>query len=685
MGRPNEQEKALVYSTLNYEHSELPPLKSELANKVARALFDEWNYWKDARQELENEVWRACDDAYMCFRELPKNEGMVFADASDLGETDIWDSVNWLSSSVALSLMPRDEAYLQPVPFDSETQDTQNRVRDFVASLARKADLRGQYAKHLKQVFIRGTGAIALDWKRVYRQRRLSVAETIQAQGLAAEEGIFLEAPKLRRQRVNDLVYNGPIIRPLDMYDVYLEPMADLSCDADIPMAVMQYKTLDELENAVDENGNKVYGNLEGLNEWTYTDLSQFSPNRFRSIQTLGINPFAAQRGTQARFVPVLVFHRQYFKCEGKTWVDTYFHVALDRNDSGFRLIACHENPSDYGSRTVFFDSYQDWVGSAYGIGAVEKSLSSWNKKNVMAGLGLNAMLLSVFPPLTVVTDVLLDDRKIDVAPGGFNPIKFKPSIGTNFIAPLAVAPMGADTALKAQQFYGQQILGQMGAYGAIMQDPTKTVTRAKTATQINTETTSGSIGRDDLLEQITIRTLEPLVQAMYEAALQYNTEDILQFEQAVDGSTGMASISRDELLNTKRKIIVAGWHGLQNKAQEVEELKEALQVMLQGNGVQFIPNGAMLIQEILYKLLSRLGIQNLERFKLSPVELAMQSPEIQGALGVLGITPEVMQQAAQMAQQQPPPAEAPPGQPTQSSTQSAEQLAPPPPPERAA
>lgn len=672
-----------MYSICKYQHSEIPPLKSELADKIARALYDEWRYWKDARQELENEVWRACDDAYMCFRELPKNEGMQFADASDLGETDIWDSVNWLSSSVALSLMPRDEAYLQPVPFDSENQDTQNRVRDFVASLARKADLRGQYAKHLKQVFIRGTGAIALDWKRVYRQRRLSVAESIQAQGLAAEEGIYLEAPKLRRQRVEELVYNGPVIRPLDMYDVYLDPMADLSCDAEIPLAVMQYKSLDELQNAVDENGNKVYGNLDGLSEWTYSDLSTFSPSRFRSIQTLGINPFGSQQSSQAKFVPVLVFHRQYFKVDGHTWVDTYFHVALSRDDAGFKLIAAHENPSDYGSRTVFFDSYQDWVGSAYGIGAVEKSLSSWNKKNVMAGLGLNAMLLSVFPPMTVVTDVLLDDRKIDVAPGGFNPIKYKPAIGTNFIAPIAVAPQGADMALKAQQFYGQQILGQMGAYGAIMQDPTKTVTRAKTATQINTETTSGAIGRDDLLEQITIRTLEPLVQAMYEAALQYNTDDILQFEQAVDGTTGMASLTREELMQTKRKIIVAGWHGLQNKAQEIQELKEALQVMLQGNGINFIPNGAALISEILYKLLSRLGIQNLERFKLSPAELALQSPEVAGALQMLGVTPEMLQQAGEAAKQMAPPA--PPGGPTQSSTAAAEQLQPPPAPERAA
>lgn len=661
-----------MFSNLEYNHSPIPDFKSKLGEEVARSLYNEWQYWRESRQELENEVWRACDDAYMCFRTLPSNEGMAFADTSDLGETDIWDSVNWLSSSISLALMPRDEAYLQPIPLNPESQDTQNKIRDFVASLARRADLRGQYSKHLKQVFIRGTGAIALDWKRVYRARRLSMGEAIQAQTMAADEGIALDTKTLRRQRVKELVYNGPIIRPLDMYDVYLDPMCDLSIDSDIPMAVMTYKSLDELRSATNDDGTPVYSNLDGLEEWTYTDLATFSPNRFRSVQTLGINPFSSQRGTQARFVPVLVFHRQHFKHDNNEWVDTFWHVALTHDEAGFRLISANENPSDNGNRTVFFDSYQDWLGCAYGIGAVEKSLSSWNKKNVMAGLGLNAMLLSVFPPMTVVTDVLLDDRKIDVAPGGFNPIKFKPSIGTNFVAPIAVAPGGAEMALQAQQFYGQQILGQMGAYGAIMQDPTKTVTRAKTATQINTESTSGAVGRDDLLEQITIRTLEPLVQAMYEAALQYNTEDIVQFDSATSGGTP-STLTPEELTAVKRKIVVTGWHGLQNKAQEVQELKEALEVMVQGNGIAFIPNGPALMQEILYKLLSRLGIQNLERFKASPVEMALQNPQVQQALATLGVPPEMFVQAAQQA----PPT--PPGGPVgQSSTAGAQALVPP-------
>ena len=620
-----------MLTSLKFKHDKIPGLKSKLSQDIAQTLYDEWCYWRDARSSLEKDIWKACDDAYMCYRKLPKNPGMPFIDTSDLGETDIWDGVNFLARSLALSLMPRDESYIQAISVLPEEQELQNRIRDFVTSLARKADLRGQYFKHLKQVLIRGTGAISLDWEKAYRVKRKTIGQTIAEQTELATQGEFVPAEELMRQRIEELVYNGPVIRPLDMYDVFIEPTADLSCDSDIPVCVMTYKSLDELVTAEDEYGKKMYGNLEGLSEYALSELSSHNPERYRSLQVLGIN-YSASGKTNARYVPVLVFHRRNFKVGNNRWVDTYFHLALTAGTTGYRLIRIHENPSDEGHKLIFFDSYQDWIGSAYGIGAVEKSLSAWNKKNVISALGLNAAALQVFPPMAVITDLLLDDREADISPGGYNPIKYKPSLGTNFMAPVPINPGNAAAmAMQSQQYYAQQITGQMGAYGAIMQDPTKTVTRAKTATQVNTENTSGAVGRDDLLEQITTRSLEPLIQAMYDCSIQYMAGEDIQFERIVNGNPAYAKLSKEEL-NQKRRMIVTGWHGLQNKQQEVAELKEALQVVIQG--AAYLPNSQIYIQKVVHKLLGRLGVSDIDKLMQAPEQLALQDPSVQAALG---------------------------------------------------
>lgn len=629
-----------MLTDFKYQHDPLPGLKTKTAEKVARQIYDEWMFWKDARQELEHEIWKPCDEAYMCYRELPKNPGMPWLDTSSLGESDIHEGINFLARSIALSLMPRDESYLQPLAFEEEDQALTNRVRDFVTSMARKADLRGQYAKHLKQVMIRGTGAIGLEWSRVYRRRRQKTAESILAAAEAAEQGIYVSS-QAKRQMLEELVYNGPKVRPLDMYDVYPDPMADLSCDHDIPVAIMTYRTLDELESAEDSEGNKLYGNLKGLEPWGHTELSNWAPEKYRSLEVLGVNPYGGRRES-AQYVPVLVYHRQYLKVDNNSWVDTYWHIALSVDQAGYRLIRVEENPNDYGHRNVFFDSYTDWIGSAYGIGAVEKSLSAWQKKNIMAALSINAAAVSVFPPMAVITDILTDDRGADISPGGYNPIKYKPSIGTQFMAPIPVANNGLQNAMQSQQFYGQQILGQLGAYGAIMQDPTKTIKTAKTATQVNTENTSGSVGRDDLLEQITTRSLEPLVQAMYDSAIQYMDQDDIRFERTEGGDTKFAKLERSEL-NRDRRIIVTGWHGLQNKQQEIAELKEALQVMVQGQAIQYLPNAPAVMQKILMRLLGRLGIQGLDQLEASLPELAQKDPQL---------AQMVNQMAAQRAEQ---------------------------------
>lgn len=646
----------MVACIVKYKHDDLPKPGSELGVKVANYVYEWYRYSKESRIDLEFEIWPKCDDAYHCFRELPENHAMQWADTGDQGETDLKDAIDFLSDAVMLALMGRDDGWFQPVSYKTEEQGVQNIIRDYLAYRHREGGTREQYGLHVGQTMRRGTSAITLEWKQITRMVRLGTAESLliapQVSQFAQDtHGIDVPVEDvqkiLKRERVAQIDFNGPIVRPLDMYDVFLDPIADIRKLQEAPMATLQYKTPEELQNTFEEDGETLfYSNLEGLKEWSPHEVYMNDPMRYRSTETMGINPFLTG-DTKSKFVPVLIFHKQVLRIDDKTWVDCYFHVALTGNKTGGVLIACQENPSDQGRRDVFVDTYRDWLNCAYGISAIEKSLPDWNKKNVSSALGLNASLLEIFPPLAVIAGLLADDNRLDATPGGYNLIPWKPGIETNFVAPLNIARGGAENSMQYGRYLGQKILGQVGAYGSIMQDPTKSLSSGKTATQINTETTSGSVGRDNFLEKLT-KNLEHLCQAYYDLCRQYEQDDMIKFIQNVSAdSDGPAVIQLSkEILDQDRRIVVTGWHGLQNKQQEIDLTKEILQVLTQGNGIQFLPTGPVIAQDVLFKLLGLLGLKNIAKYKTDPAVLLIQQPGVQQELN------QMMMQLKQLFEQ---------------------------------
>lgn len=150
-----------MFEQLNYSHSSIPSLTSDYWKEPARELWQELQWFKDARSELEQVIWPACDRAYLCKRDLPRAAGMAWIDNSDLGETDIKDGVDFLADSMTLALMPRDESWMTLISKDENEQGILNDIRDMLAEIHRKSDTRGAYAKHIKQCAIRGTSALA--------------------------------------------------------------------------------------------------------------------------------------------------------------------------------------------------------------------------------------------------------------------------------------------------------------------------------------------------------------------------------------------------------------------------------------------------------------------------------------------------------------------------------------------
>lgn len=625
----------MSYEGYGFIQNNIPDVKSDYWKKPVEELRQTLEYYNDASSELRQAIWPECARAYMCRRDLPVAEAMEFLDKSDLGETDIWDGINFLTDAIMNAQMPRDQSYLELLAYDAEEQGDLNDVRDLLMSIFRRADVRGQYARHVKQTLIYGTSVIWWQWQKMFRYKGFDQAETyrrLTEQGVTPDPVEFEKNYKKYKFPVP--VFNGPVVRPVDMYDFWMDPAADLVGGNDYPVIVRYYLTLDDLENAIDNEGKPKYSNLEGLEGRSLDQVYAKDPERLDIVQELGLNPLAT--GNQGvKLVPVYMFHqpvRKFDSDKGNKFVDTFFYLAESADREGMRLIRVEENPNKSGTRGLYVDTYVDWVTGAYGIGAVEKSINAWQYKNVIAALGLNASVASIFPAYSVIAGAVPDDSQLKLAPGSVTVVNNKPGIGLNYIAPLPAPQQGVQLGQAVEQWQGQKILGQMQAYGALLQDPTKSVKTAKTATQINTESTSGSVVRDNYLEKMVIRSLEPLMQDIYDAAREWLDDPTITFERTLDGRAAMGAVDREHL-NKDRKVVVTGYHGLVNKAKEIEELQQALQVLTTGNALENLPQLRPVLQELIFKLLGRLGVKNLDQFKQDPVQLLMQDQNIMNQL----------------------------------------------------
>ncbi|MBS1586952.1 MAG: hypothetical protein JSS82_15560 [Bacteroidetes bacterium] len=620
-----------MYEGYGFIQNKVPAVTADYWKKPVEELGQILQYYNEASADLRQSVWPECARAYMCRRDLPEAEAMEFLDKSDLGETDIWDGINFLTDAIMSAQMPRDQSYLELLAYDSEDQGTLNDIRDLLMSIFRRADVRGQYARHVKQTLIYGTSVIWWQWQKIFRYKRFGQAETYRR---LIEQGVEPDLTTFDKDYKNfkfpEPSFNGPIVRPVDMYDFWMDPSADLNSGNDYPVIVRYYMTITDLENAIDNDGNKKYSNLEGLVPGNLDSIYSKDPERLEISKDLGLNPLASGNKS-VQLVPVYMFHapvRTFDSDKSNKFVDMFFYVAESADKSGYRLIRVEENPNKSGTRGLYVDTYIDWISGAYGIGAVEKSVNAWQYKNVISALGLNAQVASIFPAYSVIAGALPDDSLLKLSPGCLNVINNKPGVGLNFIAPLPVPKDTVQLGQGVEQWHGQKILGQMGAYGAIMQDPTKSIKTAKTATQINTESTSGSVIRDNYLEKMVIRSLEPLMQDIYDAMRDYLDDPTITFEKTVNGNATLGSVDRN-VVDKERKIVVTGYHGLINKAKEIEELQQALQVLTTGNALEQLPQLLPVLQELIFKLLGRLGVKNLDQYKQDPVQLLLQNPQI--------------------------------------------------------
>lgn len=625
-------------------------------SRLAYHLWQQKIYWHDARRPLEMK-WRECDEAYLCYRRLPDTGGMDWVDNSEFGETDVFDNVNLLSIRMSLALMPRDYRWLTVSSRADEAQEMIEAIQDQQIYMHRKARTRRQFAKVIKQNIVRGTTALLWTWRENTRYKRLSSTESrpLIRKHLKALGADQKDINKVIRARVPEVTFSGPHVRPLDVFDLWIDPHLDLT-NTVYPATITQtFHFLPDLQDAVDDFGQPLYQNLEGLNPFSVEQIYAWDNNfRMRSPEVIGVFPmfgiYPARITGFTKLVPVYIFHFPYIKFENEEFYDTYFHVALNNGFKFPRIIRVEENPSDSGHSHVLIDNYIDWFTNiGWGISGVEKALTYYRQKNLLQAITMNAATATTFPAQLVYSEGFRDDQEINFSPGALNAVSHNP-LGLKVVEPVPVPTGGLQLGLQDLRFWAQEIRTKMGVDGLAIDNPSRSLAKEKTATEVNTDAATGSSMLDDFIEKFS-DMLTDMCQGIYEASrknLKPDAKGNLVFEKALANRVQEVSIPFQQL-DVERTVQVNGTVGAFNRAQEMQHILQAMQMTEEVAKV--LPNAPAMIQKLWVQALERLNIPIDPKDLMSPEELAANNPQLQlQILQKATQNPEVVQAVMQEA-----------------------------------
>lgn len=623
---------------LLYKQSELEPLDSEYNTRLAYHLWQLKLYWHDARRPLEMK-WRECDEAYLCYRRLPDTGGMDWVDDSEFGETDVFDNVNQLAIRMSIALMPRDYRWLTVSSRADEAQEMIQSIQDQQIYMHRKAKTRRNFAKVIKQNIVRGTTALRYCWRENTRYTRLTTSETrirMMKENLQAMGAKPHDIRKIVRARIPEITYSGPQMRPLDVFDLWIDPHLDLTNTIYPATIVQSFHFVPDIQEAVDDFGEKLYSNVDGLVPFSVEQIYAWDNNfRMRSPEVIGVFPmfgiYPARITGFTKLVPVYTFHFPYLKFEGREFFDTYFHLALNNGFKFPRLIRIEENPSDSGHAHVLIDNYIDWFTNiGWGISGVEKALTYLRQKNLLQALTMNAATATQFPGYLIYSEAFRDDQEINFSPGSLNDISHNP-LGLKVVEPVPAPATGLQLGLQDLRFWGQEIRTKMGLDALSIDSPSRSISKEKTATEVNADASTGSMVLDDMVEK-TSDMLTEYCQIVYEDSrrnLKPDAQGNLQFERALSDRVMQASIPWQQF-NVDRTIQVNGVLGALNKQQEMGNLIQALQVS--ENVVQLLPNAANIINKLYFEILERLNVPISPNDMMTPQQIAAANPQVQMA-----------------------------------------------------
>lgn len=611
--------------------------------KLALQIWNYVQYNMEARKPREKTVFE-CDEAYMCHRYVPDVGAMRLIEDGEFGESDVFDNMNYMSIRQTLALMPRNQPWLTVSSREGEADGTIQAIQDHQIYMHKKARTRRNWQRHRKQKNIRGRSGIFWEWREEKVWRRIDdVADNAQQlQAWLKRAGLKKkDAVKLTRGRYPHVINSGPVIYPIDWYDLWVDPAADLVNHRRPAKIVRRFRILEDLMAEMKDDKPEPKYDREVL--------TKIKPISFEDIQTnsdYGAGRASSQRifGTGAsrmdsglRFVPVYICYFPHFEFDhdgvkDHYW-DTYFHIAVDGTGNKPYLIYVEENPSDLGHSHIIVDDCIDWVTpwASGGLGLVEKQLSRYHQKNLLKLLMITAAAHSIFPPVNVLAGALREDEEYGFGPGEINVIQENP-LGLAAIAPMAVPERGTALGEQLLRFYGEDMRASSGLDGLAIDNPARSMSKPKTATEVNRDQSTGSLLLDNEAEN-DAEVLSELVMAIFEESqnrMLPNAEGMLEYERYLGDKVIQGNLSLSDF-KAKRSLQVLGVQGAENRAQEMQNLLQGLDIA--SRLIPAMPVAVPFAQTALVQAWRKLNIPMPDQLQNMPLQMPMQGmpPQIGG------------------------------------------------------
>ncbi len=615
---------------------------------LAKTILEEiFPAWQAARTGIEKK-WAECDNGYLCKRILPQLEGFDYIDKSPFGTPTIHNGVNNYCIRLGIGIMDEKEQWLSMLGRKGEDPAVTNAVKQEQAWMHRCAETRRHFTRGLKQMVVRGINHWKLGWETeiVYetvgtKQGRKALTKILTAQGQDPELVKYIK--KVRQPRVK---FNGPVFSVVDAFNVFFDPEADIVQDRKKSYIIRSYMRPHLLKQAEDEDGEKVYQNLDLLeptkaHEATHKETD--NARRLRSAYVMGLNADSAA-SVSAKVIPVYTYYAPYLEYDGYEFYDTYFYVAKGADNSAI-LIRIEENPSINGHDMLVSDTFIDWFNDvAYGIGAVQTVLPQWHRQNFFDAVMTNAVAAAQFPAMLYASGSIKDDE-IRLGPAQIMELT-QSMAGMDVLKPAYDTTKGVQIGFQEYEHLKQDINGVFevsGAYGA----PEKG--NRETATSVNFRASNQSLGINESREKFG-SALQKMCQWAYDTRQAVAVpikndagEEVIPFNKVENNKPVPDEILFDDW-KRPRTVEITGYHGAFNQQQKIDNKSNFLKAL--GQMGQYLPNIPTASQDLVRSLSEDLEIEMTPESWMTPEQIAANNP------AVMKMALQSLMQNPQMAQE---------------------------------
>lgn len=569
---------------------------ADVAHEVKR-IFDQY---KQTRQDLESD-WLDCWAHYFgnsrSQDHLRQAASKIVGDVNDdwrhrVGTGKGFENVETICGYFHSATFPNKEWFAM-TPTEPGYADIVKPVEKYLQQKLEASRFQSAWDMFVRQAVILGTSVLALPWRveTIKHLRRVPIRKPVVGQfGEVVGESEHFEIKSEDR-----LIHSGPDFEVLDMFDVFLDPLATDPNNSNLIRRMK--KTKAEVLHLIDDgfypHGSK-YHIIECKGVTTTPDESESNKDTVRMFGGLEYQPNEQ--------VELIEFWGD-LSLQGKT----YHNIVVTL--CGGTVMRFEQNPYWYG-KPFIVATYTPVNRQVYGIGALQPTLGLLHEMNILTNQRLDNLELGVDQMWTFVPDGTMSKDEIFTKPGHVFEVSSHDSL-----QPVARGDIGKLSITYQESTFLETRIDKATGTGAFISAGAGRSGERVTATEVQAQRDAGGNRLSSRHQHIEDTALIPCLAKLYRGCQQFIDKDsIVRMPSRVPGQHLYAQVGPNELIYDFQ-FSVQGATYIADEEFELNKWLNFLQVV--GGNPQLAPqiNWPILLE----KLVIKFGLDEVESLILPP------------------------------------------------------------------